>query len=366
MNRHIIFGFRHTKVAFRSVYEGVRNVLITQRHVFFGFGNIYDTNIFVALNQFAMPVEKISIRARIEEVPTLGQFSVDSYNRDIADFQSYKPAKYTAGWLTILTGLITSVSGIVNPKQLLAELSVITLRLDSNMLLLRPLMNKLEGYVRDATGLTIPKNKFGISEVRKAISNGDQEKLNQALTDLLHNIANNNAALTTAGMPASIVTDITGLQTSIFNDNAAQNAKMQQKALLVTSNMGVINQLCDILKSLWADGKSLYKTSNATKLKDYTNTQLINRIRQEELKTKITGVVKGTNGPEAKAKVVAKPTDGGRTKTVYTNKNGEFELKGLKPGATNLSITTTSGAQAVVQATAVTGTAVAVPPIAIP
>jgi len=319
--------------------------------------------IFETLNQILMATTTISIRARIEEVPTLGQFSVDSYNRDILDFQGYKPAKYTAGWLTTINGLIVTVGGIVNPKQLLAELSVITLRLDSNMLLLRPLMNRLEGYVRDAVGLTIPKNKFGISEVRKAISRGDQEKLNQALTDLLHNITNNNAALSTAGLPAGDVTAITNLKTSIFNDNAAQNAKMAEKALLVTSNMGVINQLCDILKSLWADGKSLYKTSNATKLKDYTNSQLINRIRNEELKTKITGVVKGPNGPEYKAKVVAKPTDGGRTKTVYTNKNGEFELKGLKPGANNLSITTTSGAQAVVQATAVTSTSVAVPPI---
>ncbi len=320
----------------------------------------------MAQNQLNMATTKLVISGRIEEIPTLGQFTKDAYNRDILDFQGYKPLKYVAGFLTNFDLKATAVNNLINPLALLSELGIITLRIDTNMLALRPLMDKLEGYVRDATGLTVQKKDFGMSQVRKAVNKGDQEKLNSALALLLQNITANNAALTTAGMPASIVTDVTSLKTSLFNDNASQNSKMTQKALLVTDNMDKINEFCKILKDIWADGKSLYKTSNKTKLKDYTNAQLINRIRQEELKTTITGVVKGSDGPAKKAKVVAKPVGGGRTKTVYTNKDGQYELKGLKPVAHNITVTTTDGKTAIVQATAVTLQTVTVDPIAIP
>lgn len=313
-----------------------------------------------------MATTKLPISARIEEVPTLGQFLRDSYNRDLTDFQSYKPTKYVAGYLTNFDLKATAVNGLINPLALLSQLGIITLRIETNRIALRPLMNKLEGYVRDATGLTIQKKDFGISQVRTAVNKDDQEKINSALQYVLQNISANNAALLTADMPASMPTDIAAIKTSLFNDNAAQKAKMQEKALLVSDNMDKIIEFCNILKDLMAEGKSVYKESNKTKLKDYTNTQLINRIRQEELKTTITGVVKGASGPEAKAKVVAKPIDGGRTKTVYTNKNGEFELKGLKPLAHNITVTTADGKTVVVQATAVTLQTVTVDPIAIP
>ena len=308
----------------------------------------------------------ITIKGRIEEIPTLGQFTRDAYNRDILDFQGYKPAKYVAGFLTNFDLKATAVGNLINPIALLSELGIITLRIDTNMIALRPLMDKLEGYVRDAAGLTVQKKDFGMSQVRKAVNKGDQEALNSALALVLQNITANNAALTTAGMPASIPTDIAALKLSLFNDNASQNAKEGERALLVTDNMDKINDFCKILKDIWADGKSLYKTSNKTKLKDYTNAQLINRIRQEELKTMITGTVKGVNGFEKKAKVVAKPVTGGRTKTVYTNKDGVYELKGLKPVTHNITVTTVDGKQVIVQATAVTLTTVTVDPIDIP
>ena len=63
---------------------------------------------------------------------------------------------------------------------------------------------------------------------------------------------------------------------------------------------------------------------------------------------------------------MAKPVTGGRTKTVYTNKDGVYELKGLKPVTHNITVTTVDGKQVIVQATAVTLTTVTVDPIDIP
>ena len=81
-----------------------------------------------------MTAVKIIITARIEEVPTIGQFTIDSYIRDAGAFGTYKPLKYTAGFLTALQAKAVLVNGIVNPVVLTSELKVITLRLANNVL----------------------------------------------------------------------------------------------------------------------------------------------------------------------------------------------------------------------------------------
>jgi hypothetical protein len=256
----------------------------------------------------------------------------------------------------VLDGKITLVDGIIFPKALTAELKVITERIIKNMLDIRPLMNRLEGFVADASGLTVSPKDFGISQVRKKITNGDQEGLNGALQYLLQNISNNMTALTNIGYNALEKTTLEGLKQAIVDDNVAQNNKEEERAQLRVDNVDVINDLCKDLKGIWADGKRLYKISNKTKAKDYTLSQLKNRIRQEELKTELTGKVFTLTGTPVikKAKVVAKPVGGGRSKTVYTDKNSVYDLKGLKAVPTLLTVTLDDGTVFVVSGSPVT------------
>lgn len=283
--------------------------------------------------------DKLAITARIEEVPILAQFTADNLTRDLPDFSSYKPAKYTPGYVTNILTQKGTVEAIVNPKKLTAELAVVTLRIMQNMEAIRPWMNRLEGYVRDAVGLTVLPKNFGIKEVRKQISEDDQEGLNGALLYLIGNINNNMGALTAAGYSGGELTTLQGLRQAIFDDNALQNQKLGARAQLVVDNRGIINALCLLLKEVWADGKLLYRLSNKTKAKDYSNAELINRIRQEELKTKIIGRVTGDDAAGLnKCKIIARPVIGKRGKTVYSKADGTFEIAGLKPGFYNLRI----------------------------
>jgi len=302
-----------------------------------------------------MATIKLVITARIEELPTLAQFSIDSYTRDQADFTAYKPAKYVPTYVNDLTLKKDAVAAAVNPKQLTAEMAVITARLITNIFLVRPLMDKLEGYVRDATPLTVSKKNFGISQVRVMIAADDQEGLDGALHYLEGNITNNMPALTAVGYNAAQQTQLTTLHNKINQDNAAQNVKLSARALLVQQNMGIINALANELKALWADGKSLYKSSDKVKVKDYTNSQLINRIRAEELKTKIAGFVRDAQGTGRKAKVVARPVTGGRGKTVSSVASGAYELKGLKATTYNITVTIDGVPPFLVQAEARSG-----------
>ena len=302
-----------------------------------------------------MTTQTLVIRARIEEIPTLALFTLDSYTRDISDFQTYKPVKYTSGFLSDLNTQITTVNDIINPLQLTAELKLITANIFKGTHDIRPLINYLEGYLEDATGLTIAPKDFGISPVRKHINNDDQEGLSSALTFLLKNISNNISQLTATGYTTTQQTQLSEIKIQLDKDNAAQNKKLTDRALLVTNNYTTINQLCTTLKGIWADGKRLYKINNKTKLNDYTNSKLIARIRHEAIHTKVAGIVTDTNNqPLQNVKLKAKAITGGRSKTVKADTNGSYGFKGLKPVLLNITVTADGKSPFLVQVTPIT------------
>jgi len=307
-----------------------------------------------------MTVIKMSISARIEEVPTIGQFTIDAYTRDAAVFAAYKSVKYTAGFLTALQAKAVLVNNIINPVVLTGELKVITLRLTNNVLSLRGTMNLLEGYVADAVGLTVAPRDFGISGVRKKVNSGDVEGLNGALATLLTNITNNITALTDQGYTVAAKNDLATLKLNIFNDNAAQNVKENARAALVVANIGVINDFLKDIRAIWADGKRLFKITDKVKLKDYTLAQQIKRIRNDELHTLIVGTVWNKLGKiEGGAKIVARPAIAGkRGKTVKSDATGKYELKGLRPTTYMITVTLVSGESFAVNGDAITNTTV--------
>ncbi len=302
--------------------------------------------------------EKLIITGRIEEVPAIGQFTIDSYGIDIVKFQAYKPLKYTAGFLIALNGKALLVGGIISPVILTGELKVITLRMVTNVLGLHGTMDLLEGYAEDAIGLSVGLKDFGIGPVRKCVNSGDVEGLDLALKNLLAVIASgtNMAKLVTAGYDAGSRTALIAMKASIAGDNAAQNAKENQRAALVVANMGVINDYLKDIKMIWVDGKHIFKSTDKEKLKNYTNSQIIARMRHDELHTWIQGVVYNkVGGAEKGAKIVARPISvGKRGKTVYSDPEAAYVVKGLKPVDFIFTVKLKSGAMFAVAGTAVT------------
>ncbi|MEI6853476.1 MAG: carboxypeptidase-like regulatory domain-containing protein [Bacteroidota bacterium] len=303
-----------------------------------------------------MTTAKIIITGRIEEVPSFGQFTIESLNNFIADFLAYKPNKYLPAFMTELETGLQAVNQIVNPVTLTAELKVITFRLMQNVVGLRVTMNLLEGYLDDATGLTISKADFGIKDVRKKISSGDVEGLNSKLGTVLTNITSNMAALENVGYTAAMKNALEDTRTKIFKDNGEQNKKMEERSELVKKNIGIINDFLIKIKGIWADGKRLYSINNKERAKLFSNTGILKKIRNDELHTIITGVVYDIAGkPAAGAKIMARPsTEGKRGKTVKSGPDGVYELKGLKPVNYNIQVTLKSGGIFVANVDAVT------------
>jgi len=296
------------------------------------------------------------IVARLEEVPTFGQFTIASLTRDFTFFSDYKPSKYTEDFITDLEAKQTLIQNIVYPKQMTDELKLITIRLTDNVTSLRGTMNLLEGYVVDAEGLTVGVKDFGISEVRMKVNSMDVEGLDGKLGLLISNIDANMDALEEVGYSSADRTALGVLRTKIMADNVAQNTKEGARAELVESNIDKINDYLADIKSIWADGKRLFKITNKVKLPDYTNSAILKRIRHDELHTKIMGKVFNAAGEvESGAKIKARPVlEGKRGKTVVSDAKGNYELTGLKPTSYLITVTMKNGGVFMVSADAVT------------
>lgn len=280
------------------------------------------------------------IKARIEELPTIASFTLSSYTRDIAAFQSYKPTRYNAAFLLNFQAKQMAVNNIIYPKQFTAEIKLITNRIFQNTYALRTQLNLIEGYVADATGLTIAPKDFGISLVRKAIARFDQEAISNALAYLLQNITNNLTQLTDVGFTPAQKTQLQNAKKDLDDDNTLQNKRISDRALLVAANANTFNQLAQIIKDLWADGKRLFKTNDKTKLADYTNSKIIARLRHQTLHTKVVGTITNEDGTTPQSvKLIARPVHGGRSKTIKPNNNNYYEFKGLSPTLLNITVT---------------------------
>ena len=228
-----------------------------------------------------MKTSRMKIKGRIEEVAAIGQFTIDSYQRDFADFQAYKPNKYDGGFMALLVAKRAAVDNIVNPVVLRGGVKLITRRINENVSGLRDTMNFLEGYVADAEGLTVRPKDFGIGQVRKKVRSRDVEGLNGALGVLLTNIGQNMTALTAIGYTAAMKSGLEMVKEAIFMDNAERHKMEQERSALALKNIGILNDFLGVIKEIWADGKRLYKMNDGVKLKDYTNSELIKRIRRD-------------------------------------------------------------------------------------
>ena len=293
-------------------------------------------------------------KCRIEELPVLGGFLLSSMQGSLADFTAFSP-DYNAGFMTTANADLATVEALINPKQLTAELKIITARIYNNMTLLRGKIDLLEGYINRATGLTIGKKEFGISEVRTKNNNGDVEGLVNALTFLLTNVANNLVAITAKGFTPAQNTALTTLKNDLKNDNIAQNNKINDRNNKVIANYGKLNAFWDKIADIGDAGKRIYKSTAPNKVDDYTMATLKKRIRQERNNTRFEGNITSGGTPLNGARIELKPLAGGRRRVGRSKATGHFEITSMEAGDYNVIVSATGKTSVAEKITIVTG-----------
>jgi hypothetical protein len=275
-----------------------------------------------------MPQPKLIIRCRIEELPSLGGFLIASLQTDLADFTLFSP-DFDATYLTNVGSQLLSITELIQPKTLTAELKVITLRIYTNMNALGQKLDFLEGYIKRASGLTVALKDFQISAIRKAKNNGDVEALGTALSYTLSLVNNptNKPLILAKGYTAAQNTALVDIKDQLLADNILQNAKVNERNNLVTTNYSAINDFWKLLMDISDAGKRIYRSSN--KKDDYTINVLIRRMRQELLRNKFIGDITSNGSPLNGASVELIPVLGGRRRTTKSKATGKFEIKSI-------------------------------------
>ncbi len=285
-------------------------------------------------------MEKKLFPCRVYELPVLGGSVQICLVRDASAFLPYIAfhAPFPADFLaqTII------IEGVVYPKVIINQMKVVTLNVINNSFGLRPLLNSAEIFFDSAkAGLNMKVEDMGLHVVRVAIDKGDVETLLAAGHILNGNIAQNHAVLETKGMTTAMQDALVEAFATIKADNYTQTSMRQLRSSTTEEDMILYNDYWTtyVAPTLKA-GKLIFKISSPAKAKDYTASNLIAAMRHDALQTEIHGQVTTKDGKPVKgAKVKFMPVDGGRTKTVYTDANGNYVAKGIKPTDYNQVVT---------------------------
>ena len=219
---------------------------------------------------------------RINELLPLARLLRTSYVRDRADFVDLLPEDYKPKFLADYDAAANNVKEVTRSSVGIAQRQTITARIDALLDALPQLLNRLEARVRRAEGLTVPAKKFGIEPVRRDRNNHEHEGLADSLNTLLQNIEANKAALLAKGQTQAEIDQLQELYDDLVADSTAQGGALSTQRLLTADNVQLFRALYQPMKQLMDDGKSLYKTSDKARLKDYTLRNLRQQVRKEQ------------------------------------------------------------------------------------
>jgi hypothetical protein len=224
-----------------------------------------------------MKMKKL-FHGRIEVLPVIGQFVVESYSRDVADFSAYSPV-FTVGLVAEIEKQIELCRNATRSWIFIKELKTVSVALYATIGSVRVKMNALEGYVHLAgSTLDLTYADFGIVEVRRAVSRKNAETVPEAIRQLLINVKRNFTALQAVGMQQTLYAEIEKLAMEIDRLNARQNVVESERNLQTEADLHLFNDLWLAIAPIFETGKALYRGVDEARLKDYTFAQLEKRL----------------------------------------------------------------------------------------
>ena len=217
-----------------------------------------------------------------EELPVVSGFVASSFERDLTTFGTYSPV-FNQDYLDGYKAKIKAVEELVAPKSETVSLKLITEHSYATLDGLISPINYLEGYISLA-GKKVPlsANDFGLATLRKSIRSRDVENVLSSLRIVNGNIVKYRAELEEKGLTASLAATFNDALVLLLADKKKAYEISSNRAGLVQSNMGQLNDLNSQLVEICDIGKILFKQTDNAKLKDYTFVQLMKKVRRTE------------------------------------------------------------------------------------
>lgn len=225
-------------------------------------------------------------KCKWEELPVIAGFLVNSMEADLADFSALSPV-FDAAYVTALREKRDAVLALARPQYKTGQLKKVSATLSQQEKALRPMLNRMEGYVRLASGeLDVHAQDFGFKALRHNIDQGNDEGVLTQIKTVLQNANRNFVALHGKGMQQSDVDALVAAFETIDTLNNRQNSLMNERSALAVQNVEQGNALWAVLLEVMQTGKALYRGIDDERLKQYTFTALLKRVRSAAQTTK--------------------------------------------------------------------------------
>jgi hypothetical protein len=227
-------------------------------------------------------------QCKLEELPVIGEFLLNSLRKDLADFSGFSPL-FTESFIQTVEVKISTCRELISSSTVTGELKAVTAKISDSVNRLRVKLNILEGYLKlGAAELDISVADAGVKDVRSAISRGNIEGVTANTRKLLTAVKRNQPALEAKGMNPALPVDIETQVREIDVLNAGQNELLSARNRLTVENIELFNDLWKSLLPISETAKALYRGVNQTKLNDYTIVQLKKRISAERKRAEKT------------------------------------------------------------------------------
>ncbi len=231
---------------------------------------------------------KKNFHCKIEDLPAIADFVLACIRRDIADFNNYSEL-FNQEYLSDLNLKKQECTDLIMTDSVNIALKSVTKRLYENLKKLRTLLVLMEGYIILAKK-DINNDKLGIVKIRKNIKAGNVEGVVFSLRVFINNLNEWETILTSKGMKQEHIEALDHLLTIIESLNMEQNELLSKRSQNCLNNMKMFNNLWDILSDIMLVGKAIYKSTNESKLKDYTMLQIKRRMNNERKNTTAANV----------------------------------------------------------------------------
>jgi len=215
---------------------------------------------------------------KIEDLPTISRFLLNSYLKDQKDFYNYSSV-FTVEFVSSLEAKITVCEELISSSAVIKELKTVTIQLYAKSKNLRIKLNALEGYLKlTASELDVIVEDVGLKNVRINISNGNTEGLILNVQKVLTAVVRNQAVLEANGMKPELIDEIKNQAQEIKLLNIRQNDLISDRNRMTKLNVELFNDLWDGVQPILKTAIAIYRGVDDVKLKDYTISQLLSRI----------------------------------------------------------------------------------------
>ena len=226
-------------------------------------------------------MEQKKFNCKQEEVTAIAGFVANSLTADLALFQEYSPA-FTQ---TLIEQIRTKQNLCISLEEsdiTTQRLKSVTAQLVDKEQGLRPILNKVEGYLKLAgSGLDIAVDSFGLKAVRDAVSRGNDEGVIASLQTLVKNINRNLPVLLAQGLKPEIADALMAVSAEIKQLNEEQNQLINDRSRNTDANIKDYNELWNMITPVFETARSIFRGVDEVKLKEYTISALLKRVNAE-------------------------------------------------------------------------------------